>query len=128
MADKNNFEKISKEVIASSIWEATPVSAEPETTLTNWRIYQVQRVEGEEKDTIHFVGLASSYFEGRVSSPILSFDEVKMEGISRSGRVYKLEGKPGSHPDAQHVWKSWLQINGNPDYMDVSQKFKGDLE
>lgn len=121
MADKNNFEKISKEVIASSIWEATPVSAEPETTLTNWRIYQVQRVEGEEKDTIHFVGWTG--YEGRVSSRIEAFDDSKMTGISKSGRVYKLKGKAGFDPDASYVWQMWLRLNGNLKFIDITDSY-----
>jgi len=51
--------------------------------------------------------------EGRVSSPIVTFDKENMRGITRSGRVYQLtEIGPGFNADADYVLGEWLHRNG----------------
>ena len=45
--------------------------------------------------------------EGRVSSPIVTFDAATMRGITHTGRVYELKGPPGLNMDAEYVLDRW---------------------
>lgn len=82
-----------------SIWSVPDVGEEPETALVSWRIKQTH--EGYR----HLVGYAAQTHEGCVSSRLQSFDTKQLRAVSASGRVYRLEGGPGHHPDADYVWQ-----------------------
>ena len=107
-----------------SIWRPVGVADEPKTRLVRWSAYEVAHETGA---TVHFVGTTSDrYPEGRVSSPIKSFDKETCIGISRSGRQYQLVGeteRPGR--DATYTFNAWLNVNGNPKIEDVSSKYSG---
>lgn len=97
---------IMEEAIANSIWETRPVEDEPEIFLVQWQIF-------ESPVGRHFMGYNDEWREGRVSSPIITFDSSKMRGVTRSGRVYQLSAHgPGYNGDAQYVLESWLRQNG----------------
>ena len=102
------------------IWEVSSIDIEPETKLTWWSIREVALV-GEPGMTRHFVGeVAQWHPEGRVSSPIVEFDPVKMRGITRSGRVYQLIGPTGSTKESDYVWAWWCAINHVVDFKYVN--------
>jgi hypothetical protein len=103
--------------IVTSIWQVSDVKDEPESRLTSWRAYLVKG----EPDTVHFVGYAG--YEGRVCSPVKEYDKVTHRGVTRSGRVYELLGRPGYNSDAEYVWHRWLDMMGNPVYTDISEQF-----
>ncbi len=97
-------------LITGGIWSTRPVEDEPAITLTSWMI--IETVEPE--PSRHFVGYTGSGREGRVSSPIVTFDAETLRGITHTGRVYQLSGSPGLNGDAEYVlgrWKSGYKVN-----------------
>lgn len=93
-----------------SVWKPAGIEQEPEVILTHWSVYEIP---GGDR---HFCGYNILLREGRASSAIQEFDHQKMVGRTRSGRIYKLKGEPGSDPDARYVWHMWLGLNGiDPD-------------
>ncbi len=86
-----------------SIWLTRPVDIEPSITLTHWQI--IETVEG--KPSRHFVGYNGAGREGRVSSPIVTFDPATLRGITHTGRVYQLQGSSGINGDAEYVLGHW---------------------
>lgn len=98
------------------VWATIPVNDQPELTLERWSIYEL--LDGDR----HFVGWAIENCEGRVSSRIEQFDVKTMCGVTSTGRVYKLEGRPGRNIDAEYTWNKWRVINGVESFTDVSQK------
>jgi len=98
------------------IWKTTAITETPEIVLAQWRIY-----ESDIKER-HFVGYNLTEGEGRVSSAIQTFDENTMTGITRSGRVYKLQGAPGWNSDAEYTWNRWKHINSVESSEDVTNQ------
>lgn len=90
--------------VVNSIWKPLPITERPEIVLRNWKIFEV---DGKR----YFYGYNVIDGEGRVSSSIEMFDKKTMKGITRSGRIYQLEGSTGYHGDAEHVLYMWLMIN-----------------
>lgn len=91
------------ELISGGIWATRPVSEEPSITLTSWMI--IETVEPE--PSRHFVGYNDAGREGRVSSPIVTFDAETMRGQTHTGRVYELSGSSGLNGDADYVLGRW---------------------
>lgn len=106
-----------------NIWRPTSASEQPVTTLINWQVFDVPDDNPAKGCTRHFIGLAlESRKEGRVSSPIKEFDASKGEGRSQSGRIYRLQGMPGTHPDAHYVWHTWQHIYKTADVVEVTEQ------
>ena len=83
----------------------------PHFTLNAWSVYEVP-MDGEDQPwTRHFTGFSREGCVGRVSSPVESFDPATQCGVTRSGRVYQLEGFPGMNGDAFSVWGRWKTAN-----------------
>jgi len=68
------------------------VAEEPEVVLTHWGLMQENRIG------FRLVGVHAATGRGRVTSPVIEFEEMTMTAITRSGRKYRLRG-PGD-PDA----------------------------
>lgn len=96
------------------IWATHQVTEQPTLTLTQWQVLQLPNGER------HFVGWAIQNREGRASSAIGVFDVASLRGITRSQRVYQLQGRSGCDDDADHVWRTWACINSQPEWVDVS--------
>lgn len=107
--------------VSGGVWRTARVAEQPELTLTSWSIRQLA---GGDR---HFVGWCEETREGRTSTKVVQFDPAALRGITDSGRVYQLSGKPGSHPDADYVWTRWLRVNGqSPDaWMDATESAVG---
>jgi hypothetical protein len=118
-----NFEKLMDHLESISIWKPADVTQEPNTTLTQWRIYRVKGDFHGTGDTIHFVGYAG--YEGRVCSAVQTFDVKSRKGVTGSGRVYLLSGDPGYNGDAMYVWGRWLAMNANPEVEDITLTYTG---
>ena len=101
-------------VTDGSVWKARPVTAQPSLTLVQWQVLQLPG------GARHFSGWALENRDGRASSAIQTFDAASLRGITRSERVYQLQGPPGWHEDGDYVWRSWARINGQPEWVDVS--------
>ncbi len=105
--DPGNFNPLDNAVIVSGgIWKTEPVASQPRLRLASWRIMRTERGE------IHFIGYAVDNHEGRVSTAIQSLDRVARTGVTSSGRLYELIGKPGYDSDADYVWAMWARVNG----------------
>lgn len=83
---------------------------EPAATLLNWSIHEVQRT-ALDAPSPHLVGYALEAGEGRVSSAIVELDVDTRRIRTKSGRLYRLSGAPGRHPDADYVWNRWQKIH-----------------
>lgn len=108
-----------------SIWRPASVTAEPEVNLSQWAVFRVAGDADTDSDTVHFVG--DTGYEGRVCSPIKTYDPTTRRGITQSGRIYGLVGKPGLSSDARYVWGHWLSMCGNPEYTDITESYKEQL-
>ena len=97
-----------------AVWSVTPVEQEPSTTLVRWQIWELP--DGDR----HFAGWAVEAQEGRVCSAVQSFDVARLRGLTRSGRVYQLVGRPGVDTPGAYVWQGWLALNREPAVVDVT--------
>jgi hypothetical protein len=97
-----------------TIWKTDPVDLEPEIILVRWRIMKTAREE------LHFVGARTDDLTGRVSSAIVELDLSRRVGVTRSGRVYALQGNPGFNVDADYVWSWWCGANQVTAWEDVT--------
>lgn len=115
----NDLEKLFDYLEKTSVWRVASVTDEPETRLTQWRIFLV-----DGKD-IHFAGYAGNGWsgEGRVCSAVQTFDPTTRKGVTKSGRIYELVGDSGFNGDAMYVWGRWLGINGDPPAEDVTDTY-----
>lgn len=87
------------------VWNVLPINLAPEVELTDWAVFELENGDR------HFAGYNITHSEGRASSLIVSFDKTNMTGITSSGRVYSLVGKPGIYGDGLYVWGRWCNIN-----------------
>ncbi len=84
-----------------------------------WSIKEI--IYGDNKEpTHHLIGFMPQDSTGRVSSAIQFFDSERRVIQTNSGRLYKLYGLPGSHPNADHVWGLWKSFNKARDERDVT--------
>lgn len=104
-----------------SIWTVSPITETPEVDLEQWKVVEVESPYWDGR-TRHFVGYNLTEGEGRVSSAIQQFDAETMQGITRSGRVYRLVGNPGHSSDAEYVWDRWCRINQAENEQDVTME------
>jgi len=100
-----------------------PDPTEFAVTMTHWSVREIF-IESLNKHSRHLCGLIDKV-EGRVCSPILSFDQNTMSFITRSGKFYEVQGNPGSHPDSEYVWAMWCTGNRVEDanYRDVTNEY-----
>jgi hypothetical protein len=103
------------------MWKPAPVALSPEVVMRSWRVMEVTSPYWEGASR-HFVGYNVSDLEGRVSSEIVQFDHDTMTGITRSGRVYRLDGDAGHDGDADYVWARWKDLNHVESEKDVSEE------
>ena len=93
-----------------SIHPIEPVSSQPVSVMTDWRIFQLRGPTNLRSR--HLVGRADG--EGRVCSALARLDLTTLTtltAVSGSGRFYRLEGPPGQNPDATYVWEQWTRLN-----------------
>jgi hypothetical protein len=88
-----------------SLWKVAPVARQPALTLVRWRVLET------ETGNRHLTGWCVENQEGRVSSLVRTFDPATALAVTRSGRVYRLEGLPGDDRDASYVWLQWAITN-----------------
>lgn len=101
-----------------------PVSERPELVLTDWHVFEVAVLPGPER-TRHFAGQNFKDREGRVSSEVVEFDAATGRGVTCSGRVYELRGRPGFTSDGRYVWNRWKALNEAADIVDVRAEIRG---
>jgi hypothetical protein len=105
--------------LSPSIWAVKPIDEQPELVLTDWAIFEVKMAHSSVR-TRHFAGYNVRDREGRASSAMVTFDPKALTGITKSGRVYHLSGRPGLSGDGLYVWGRWLRINKSTDVVDIT--------
>lgn len=119
----DELEKLAEFATANSVWKPADVTQEPHTRLTQWQVHLVKgKLSEEGGDTIHFMGHTG--YEGRVCSPVQTYDKTTRRGVTKSGRIYELVGHPGHNGDAFHVWATWLSMMGNPEVEIVTEQYE----
>jgi ATP-dependent Lon protease len=97
------------------------------STLRRWSVHEV-KLAAFEAPTRHLVGYALEAGEGRVSSPIIELDSSTRRARTSSGRVYALDGEPGSHPDGEYVFERWQRIQEAQVLRDVTSETLAELD
>lgn len=95
------------------------IAEQPVVWLERWHVLQADNVFR------HFVGFSVADQDGRVSTPIVSFNAVERTGITASGRRYVLVGPRGFDEDAQYVWECYSHVFGIKEAVDVSEEYAG---
>ena len=122
--DDLNLPAINKRKVSviMPFFRTASVNEEPEEFIVEWSIREVSIADLPDK-THHLVGYIMRQRLGRVSSVIQSFDRDHMRIITRSGRIYHLQGQPGFNPDAEYVWEHWKAINDIKDEVNVTNEY-----
>jgi hypothetical protein len=114
-----------------NIWSQPPVHVRPEKIIILWFIAKIASAKpgGYEAGvgTSHFVGIDNNYpWDGAVSSVVTSFNPLTMTGVTESGRVYKLIGRPdkmaGGSRNSHYTIERWAIKNG-VSVEDATQEF-----
>ncbi len=87
---------------------APDVGLQPIVTLVRWSLFSLPG------GSRHFCGVHAGTppDKGRVSSEIVGFDPPTMTGMTRSGRLYRLEGPQSENDDTALIRDAWLAANG----------------
>ena len=84
-------------------------------TLARWRVFVVD-------GNWHLVAWCVESADGRVTSPISTFDADGRLAVTQSGRLYRLAGPPGDNGDADYTWHRWKHLRGVQTAQDISQE------
>jgi hypothetical protein len=98
------------------IWRPRPASEVPRIPLSRWRIFET--ADGRR----YFVGNDMFDSSGRVSSPIVTFDRIALQGTTETGRVYELIGPKGWSTTVEYVWIRWCEIYEVTSYTDITER------
>lgn len=96
------------------VWHSRSVLEQAGLTLRRWKV--VELPDG----ALHLIGYCIENREGRVSSAVREFDYGKLIAKTDTGRVYVLQGEPGSDTHATYVWSRWATLNAVESWEDVS--------
>ena len=98
------------------VWRPTDVDAMPELTVRSWMLIRT------ETGHTHVVGFNVTEGEGRVSSPLATFEPATRIGTTQSGRRYRLVGEPGIDLDAQYTFAAWCEITRVVRWQDMTNE------
>ena len=110
-----------------TVFSIEPVKDLPSVTLDAWSVYDVPLYGDDRPRTRHFVGYSREDQQGQVSSPVESFDPATCCGVTRSGRVYRLAGRPAGNAHADYVWRHWKKQHGVSDEHEVSREVHAEI-
>jgi ATP-dependent Lon protease len=117
-----DIEKYKTTGVSMPIYASAPVAEEPEASMTDWSVREVQCSYNHER-TQHLVGYIARRGSGRVTTAIQVFDRETMRIKTSSGRVYHLQGRPGFNTDAEYAWSHWKELNGAEEIADVTSEY-----
>jgi hypothetical protein len=103
--------------VEGGVHGAESITERPEIRLRAWCVTEV------DDGTQHFIGYDVDCEEGRVSSAVQKFDRATRKGVTHSGRVYELLGRPGGNLDADYVWQIWKNVNRVTTELDVTSSY-----
>ncbi|RKE39529.1 hypothetical protein B0G76_5957 [Paraburkholderia sp. BL23I1N1] len=104
------------------IWKIAPVSDEPGVSLLQWSILET------DDGTRHFVGTDERDSTGCVSSEVVTFDRLTLQGETQSGRVYQIIGQPSRPSNAEYVWECWCRVNSVTSHTDITRQLLAEAE
>jgi hypothetical protein len=106
-----------------TVWMVDPVADFPHITLRHWAAFKVP-LDGEDKPwTLHLAGYAMQTDQGQVCSAVQRFDPKTARCVTKSGRIYSLDGEPaGLSGDAAYVWERWKRVAGISLERDLSEQ------
>lgn len=103
----------------------TPIKAIFDTahiTLNRWAVYETP-IRGEDEPwTRHIVGYSKEHGAGQASAALVAFDPTRRVALTKSGRLYQLDGPPGHSLAGQLVWQSWKLLSGVQKEKDVTDE------
>lgn len=105
-----------------TVWTIAPVELRPDVTLESWAVFEVPLNGVDQPWTRHLAGYSLEDGQGQVCSAVESFDPASGQCVTRSGRVYRLRGRPGLGQDAEYVWRRWKRIASIPEERDVTKE------
>lgn len=105
-----------------TVWTIAPVELRPDVTLESWAVFDVPLNGLDQPWTRHLAGYSVEDGQGQVCSPIHAFDPAAGQCVTRSGRVYRLRGRPGLGLDAEYVWRRWKRIASITEERDVTKE------
>jgi len=86
------------------IWKALPVAEQPVVMLEGWLVIQTPH------GTRHFVGWDTGLNEAKISTPIATFERLRMAGTTASGRRYQLLGPPCLSSEGGYLLSRWCRL------------------
>jgi hypothetical protein len=101
----------------------TTQSKEPIVALAHWSVYEVPLLGPDFNWTRHFVGYAEDQGLPQVSAAIGTFDPEQGTGVSLSGRVFRLVGESGRHPESAVMWARWKLLSDVTHERDLTSGF-----
>jgi hypothetical protein len=105
-----------------TVWTIAPVELRPDVTLESWAVFEVPLNGPDQPWTRHLAGYSLEDGQGQVCSAVESFDPATGQCVTRSGRVYRLRGRPGLGQDAEYVWRRWKRIASITEERDVTKE------
>jgi len=97
----------------------------PHIVLTKWSVYETP-IRGEDEPwTRHIVGYSKEHGAGQASAAIVAFDPLRRVALTKSGRLYRLDGPPGHSLAGNLVWQRWKLLSGVAKEKDVTDEFVG---
>jgi hypothetical protein len=105
-----------------AVWQIDSIQDRPEVTLRDWAVFEVPLNGLDQPWTRHFAGWSCEDRQGQVCSPVVAFDPQTGSCITKSGRVYRLRGRPGLNADAAYVWNRWKRSASVGEQRDVTRE------
>jgi ATP-dependent Lon protease len=114
--------KKTAEVVVMPILNIESVPSEREVTMVQWSMREVVWGDTDRKSQ-HVVGFIQQEEKWHVSSIIEKFDRQAKRVRTSDGRVYHLEGQPGTSDEAERVWLDWKDRHDVHEESDVTHQY-----
>lgn len=88
-------------------------------TLRPWQLRMLELGKG------CVIGYCVEICRGQVVSDVVALDIACSVVVAGTGRLYRLEGPPGPHVDADLAWDRWTRASGTPKWADMSAELWG---
>jgi ATP-dependent Lon protease len=114
--------KVSEVVVMPILNVESVPTTEREVTLVQWSIREVTWGDTDRKSQ-HVVGFIKEDEKWLVSARVEKFDRHAKRVRTSDGRVYHLEGPPGTSDEAEHVWLDWKDRHDVHEESDVTHQY-----
>jgi ATP-dependent Lon protease len=110
------------DVVVMPIFNVESVPSEREVTMIHWSMREVVWGDTNRKSQ-HVVGFIKQEERWHVSARVEKFDRQAKRVRTSDGRVYQLEGPPGTSDEAEHVWLDWKDQHDVHEESDVTHQY-----